>query len=195
LRAWRCPIVATMIATVMTTTGTWADGTAEPDSAAADARGEVLRLFAAHGQALYRFCCFTLGSRDDAEDVVQETFLRLLQHLQSAGGRSNLRAWLFTVAANACRDRARWRARFVPWHAEHDRRTIEPREEAPDRKRALGALRSLAPRDRLLLSLRAQGLSYREVAAAAGIEERSVGRLLARAVDRWRRRIGDRQEH
>ena len=50
-------------------------------------------------------------------------------------------------------------------------------------------MRALAPRDRLLLSLRAQGFSYREIGIAAGIRERSVGRLLARAVDRWRRRV------
>jgi DNA-directed RNA polymerase specialized sigma24 family protein len=43
----------------------------------------------------------------------------------------------------------------------------------------------LPPRDRLLLLLRAQGLSYRDIAAAAGIRPTSVGRLLARAVDRW----------
>jgi DNA-directed RNA polymerase specialized sigma24 family protein len=48
------------------------------------------------------------------------------------------------------------------------------------------AFRALAPRDRLLLSLRAQGLSYKDIAAASGIRQQSVGRLLARALDRWR---------
>jgi len=43
----------------------------------------------------------------------------------------------------------------------------------------------LPERDRLLLLLRAQGLSYREIADAARIRPASVGRLLARAVDRW----------
>jgi DNA-directed RNA polymerase specialized sigma24 family protein len=43
----------------------------------------------------------------------------------------------------------------------------------------------LEPRDRLLLALRAQGLSYREIASAAKLKPESVGRLLARAVDRW----------
>ena len=154
-----------------------------------DAPAEVLRLFGEHGSSLYRFCRCNLGSTPDAEDVVQETFLKLLQHLRAGGGRANLRAWLFEVAANACRDRVRWRPRWLPWQAELDRRTVEPFDEAPDRRIARAALRSLAPRDRLLLSLRAQGLSYRGIAAAAGIRERSVGRLLARAVDRWKRRV------
>ena len=70
---------------------------------------------------------------------------------------------------------------------ELDRRAVEPVDVPPDRRRALAALKALPARDRLLLSLRAQGLSYREMGAAAGIAEQSVGRLLARAVDRWRR--------
>jgi DNA-directed RNA polymerase specialized sigma24 family protein len=51
----------------------------------------------------------------------------------------------------------------------------------------LAVVRTLAPRDRVLLALKAQGLSYREIAAAAGLRENSVGRLLARALARWER--------
>jgi len=160
-----------------------------PEATSVDPASETLRLFSAHGAALYRFCRGTLGNASDAEDIVQDTFLKLLQHLQSSGDRSNLRAWLFAVAANACRDRARWRMRWLPWRAELDRRPVEPTDHARDDRRAHTALNALAPRDRLLLSLRAQGLSYREMAAAAGIAEPSVGRLLARAVDRWRRGV------
>ena len=158
-----------------------------------DPPAEVLRLFSDHGSSLYRFCRAALGSGDDAEDIVQDTFLKLLQHLQAGGKRSNLRAWLFTVAANACRDRARWRVRWQPWREELDERSDatveEPPDQSPDLRRPRAAMRALAPRDRLLLSLRAQGLSYRDIATAAGIREQSVGRLLARAVDRWKRGV------
>jgi RNA polymerase sigma-70 factor (ECF subfamily) len=157
-----------------------------------DPPAEVLRLFGDHGSSLYRFCRGALGGADDAEDIVQDTFVKLLQHLQGGGNRSNLRAWLFTVAANACRDRARWRLRWVPWREElgerPDPKILEP-DQPPDLRRAQAAMRALVARDRLLLSLRAQGLSYRDIAAAAGIREASVGRLLARAVDRWRRGV------
>lgn len=154
-----------------------------------DPRAEVFRLFGDHGSSLYRFCRAALGSGDDAEDIVQDTFLKLLQHLQAGGNRSNLRAWLFTVAANACRDRARWRVRWLPWREELDTRTAERPDQPPDVRRARAAIRALPARDRRLLSLRAQGLSYRDIAAAAGIRESSVGRLLARAVDRWKRGV------
>jgi DNA-directed RNA polymerase specialized sigma24 family protein len=59
----------------------------------------------------------------------------------------------------------------------------------PDEDGRLGlvreVLRRLPKRDRLLLALRAHDLSYRDIAAAAGIRQASVGRLLARAVARW----------
>ena len=150
---------------------------------------EILELFRAHGLPLYRFCRSLLGGATDAEDVVQDTFLKLLQHLQARGDRSNLRAWLFAVAANACRDRARSRSRWLPWSAELDQRRVEPADSPQDLRPARAAFVALAPRDRLLLSLRAEGLSYREMAAASGIAEASVGRLLARAVDRWKQGV------
>ena len=157
----------------------------------ADPESEVLRLFGDQGASLYRFCRMTLHGTDEAEDVVQDTFLKLLQHLRAGGDRANLKSWLFTVAANACRDRLRARRRWLPWRAELDHRTAATPDEAPDRRLARAAARGLAPRDLLLISLRAQGLSYRDFGAAAGIQERSVGRLLARAVDRWKRRLDE----
>jgi RNA polymerase sigma-70 factor (ECF subfamily) len=159
-----------------------------------DPQAETLRLFHEHGAGLFRFCRGVLRHTGDSEDVVQETFLKLLHHLQHGGDRRNLKSWLFTVAANACRDRTRRRVRWLPWTAERDDRTVEPIDPAGDvrqkpdtTERARTAFRGLSHRDRLLLSLRAQGLSYKDIAVASGIRQQSVGRLLARALDRWRK--------
>jgi RNA polymerase sigma-70 factor (ECF subfamily) len=179
---------------VTTIAGSWMKAVDRPlasTSTAVDPQAETLRLFQEHGAALYRFCRSVLRHTGDAEDVVQETFLKLLHHLQHDGDTRNLKSWLFTVAANGCRDRTRWRLRWLPWNAERDDRPVDPIEEVrlkPDTPTvARKAFRGLAPRDRLLLSLRAQGLSYKDIAAASGIREQSVGRLLARALDRWRK--------
>ena len=56
-------------------------------------------------------------------------------------------------------------------------------------------MQRLPPRDRMLLALRASGLSYRDIAAAARIRPSSVGRLLARAIDRWGTAAGAMQFH
>ena len=153
----------------------------------AEPRQQVLRLFAENGPALYRFMLVLVRHHQDAEDVVQEAFLKLLRHLESGGAESNLRGWLFTVAANAGRDRLRSRRRWLPWGPDHDPPVDPPAVEDEDGRLAAArdAMRRLGERDRLLLGLRSQGLSYREIAAAARLNPASVGRLLARALKRW----------
>jgi RNA polymerase sigma-70 factor (ECF subfamily) len=162
-----------------------------PDTTAARTRdAAVEQLFDEHAPGLFRLARLMLRDADEAEDVVQETFLKLTAHLDAGRPLPNARAWLFTVAAHACRDRQRTRWRWLPWLPELDRR---PSRDTADRADAaapvLAALRVLPPRDRLLISLRAQGLDYNEISAAAGIRPSSVGRLLARAVDRLAARM------
>jgi RNA polymerase sigma-70 factor (ECF subfamily) len=144
-------------------------------------------LFQAHGTAIYRFAAVLVRHHQDAEDVVQETFMKLLRHLEDGGDTSNVRGWLFTVAAHAARDRQRGRFRWIPWAPAYDP-AVAP-ASLPDEdgrlKSARTALGALSERDRLLLALRAQGLSYRDIGAAAAIQPASVGRLLARAAARW----------
>ena len=144
-------------------------------------------LFDEHGGAVYRFALMLLRHHQDAEDVVQETFLKLMQHVSTQGNTDNLRGWLFTVAAHAARDRQRRRFRWLPWGS-MDEPAIDP-PSLPDEdgrlRAARQAMQRLPPRDRMLLALRASGLSYRDIAAAARIRPSSVGRLLARAIDRW----------
>jgi RNA polymerase sigma factor (sigma-70 family) len=146
-------------------------------------------LFRQHGAAVYRFASVLLRHHQDAEDVLQETFLKLLRHLRAGGNTDNIRGWLFTVAARASRDRQRYRSRWIPWGPNHDASVapFELPDEAGGLKMVRDVLLRLSARDRLLLALRAQDLSYRDIAAAAGIRPASVGRLLARAAGRWER--------
>jgi RNA polymerase sigma-70 factor (ECF subfamily) len=155
----------------------------------ADVSDEALELFRAHRSSLYRFARVVLREPHDAEDVVQSAFVRLLSHLNKGGNRSNLKAWLFTVTANLCRDQLRRRRRWMPWEPAHEQLlTAAPDVHAGDPEALfLATVKTLRPRDRMLLALKAQGLSYRQIAAATGIRETSVGRLLARAMSRWQR--------
>jgi RNA polymerase sigma-70 factor (ECF subfamily) len=68
-------------------------------------------LWRTHGSALMRFACkLTLGDRQRAEDIVQETLLRAWRHPEVVGaGRAPIRPWLFTVARRVAIDM--WRAR------------------------------------------------------------------------------------
>ena len=162
-----------------------------PVAATSRSRDAVVgELFDEHANGLYRLALAMLHDAEAAQDVVQDTFLKLIAHIDGGGALPNARGWLYTVAAHGCRDRQRGLSRWLPWIAERDTRAAK---EAPDLRDGadamLSAIRLLPSRDRLLIALRAQGLSYREISEAAGIRATSVGQLLARALDRLEQKL------
>jgi RNA polymerase sigma-70 factor (ECF subfamily) len=151
----------------------------------------VGELFDQHAGGLYRLALAMLHEPDAAQDVVQETFLKLIAHVDGGGALPNARGWLYTVAAHGCRDRQPRLSRWLPWIAERDTRAARETADLHDGTDAvLAAIRTLPARDRLVIALRAQGLSYREIADAAGLRPASVSQFLARALDRLEEKIG-----
>lgn len=69
-----------------------------------------------HQRELRVHCYRMLGSFDESEDLVQETFLRAWKNLPGFEGRSTFRAWLYRIATNACLDALDGRARRVLPH-------------------------------------------------------------------------------
>jgi RNA polymerase sigma-70 factor, ECF subfamily len=138
--------------------------------------------FDTHGAGLLRYLRRLTGSRSDAEELLQDTFLKL--HLQFEEGidLENVRAWLFHVATNAARDRERERrvrlreSGQVPGGNVVDFETRLARQHLTRQ-----ALRRLTPRMRRVLLLWAEGFSYREIASVADIEPGYVGVLVQRA--------------
>jgi RNA polymerase sigma factor (sigma-70 family) len=66
-----------------------------------------------HRRELHVHCYRMLGSFEDSEDLVQETFLRAWRWRDSFEGRSTLRGWLYKIATNACLDALDKRPRTV----------------------------------------------------------------------------------
>jgi RNA polymerase sigma-70 factor (ECF subfamily) len=80
------------------------------ETAAAPAgRIDVERLFTEHAGRLLTFAHRMLGDRADAEDAVQETFLKAFRQADHFDGRSAPSTWLFAIARNTCLDRLRGR--------------------------------------------------------------------------------------
>jgi RNA polymerase sigma-70 factor, ECF subfamily len=75
------------------------------------AESDFDRMLERHRRELHVHCYRMLGSFTDAEDLVQETFLRAWRHRDQHEPGSNLRAWLYRIATNACTDAIRRRRR------------------------------------------------------------------------------------
>jgi RNA polymerase sigma-70 factor (ECF subfamily) len=134
-------------------------------------------LVGRHAPALARFVA-SLGERADVDELVQDTFVRAFQALDSFRAESSLRTWLFTIARRLVLDRrraaARRRAREVDVEAdvavEHTALDGVVADETQARLR--GAVERLTPTQREVFTLRvAEGLSYKEIAAVAGTTE------------------------
>lgn len=141
---------------------------------------------------LYGLARTVLGNRAETEDVVQETFLKLVDAPVLSRPEDEVRAWLRRVCLNAsfnrirdgrrARDRLERAGRLELAGADH--REDEPsgavlRQEAREETGRL--LARLPERQRICLLLRHSGYSYAEIAATAGINPGSVGVTLARA--------------
>jgi RNA polymerase sigma-70 factor (ECF subfamily) len=159
------------------------------------------QLLAPHKRPLYALCRGILGHADDAEDAVQETFLRALRGLSSFRGDAPFRSWLLRIAVNLCLDWKAARRPTEPWDEEQSSRASDaPSAEAVAMRRMQmnDALSSLLPRHRALILLKVrEGWSVAEIAGAMRWNEKRVENELSRArralVD-WRRRCTDEGE-
>jgi RNA polymerase sigma-70 factor (ECF subfamily) len=68
-------------------------------------------LMARHATAVFHFLCRLVGNEDDANDLAQETFVRVFKSCHSFRTNQKFSTWLFTIAANLARNHFRWRAR------------------------------------------------------------------------------------
>jgi RNA polymerase sigma-70 factor (ECF subfamily) len=153
------------------------------------------RLLALHKRSLYALCHGILGHPDDAEDAVQETFLRALRALAGFRGEASFRTWLCRIALHLC---LRWKASrhpIAPWDDVQSFATPEsasPEAIALRHLRLTEALQSLQPRHRAILLLKErEGWSVTEIAAALRCNEKRVENELSkarRALVEWRRR-------
>src|SRR5262245_66383773 len=88
-------------------------------------------LLQRHRRELHVHCYRMLGSFDDAEDLVQETFLRAWRARERFQGGPRFRAWLYRIATNACLDALRTRRRRLP--ALHSYAEVPWLQPYPDR--------------------------------------------------------------
>lgn len=151
---------------------------------------------------VFAFLQRMLGTREEAQDLTQETFLRVYRAADRCQPSGQFRSWLFRIAGNLARSRLRRRAlvRWLPFELGR----MEPASPEPDAQRALeteeasGELRHaiarLPDRQRQALVLKQyEEMSYREIAETMGTTTGSVQMLLHRAMTALRTDLGRRR--
>lgn len=177
-----------------------ADESTPPVDSSADHYGVVRQLFREHNRALVNFLRIRVSSEQEAQDVAQEAYVKLLQ-LHEPGAVSFLRSYLFRIATNLTVDRARHtviRHRHAREQANagllDDFTGVEAldvqaitREEF---EKAVAALNELSPRLRqAFVKHVVEGYSTSEIAAELAVDERTVRKFVTRAMLHCRERI------
>ena len=136
---------------------------------------EFTNVYVPLGEGLYRVAFRLLGSQAEAEDAVQDLFLKIWDSVDDLDRVSNPQAWCLTLMRNLCVDRLRARA---------GRRTVPVEENLPAEEglvrsarmeRTLEAVRALPPKSRKLLHLRmVEDLSYQEISRQTGLSQTAL---------------------
>jgi RNA polymerase sigma-70 factor, ECF subfamily len=161
---------------------------------------EVMRLFEQFRDPLLRYALSFGICMHDAEEVIQEVFLSLFQHLQSGRSRKNLRGWIFRVAHNLAlkqryanqrsRDKTESGETVAQLQFDPAPNPEEHLSSAQRQGRLLAVVRAMRETDQNCLRLRAEGLRYREIASIVGISLGAVSMSLTRSIARLIRADG-----
>lgn len=156
------------------------------------------RIYRTHRVRILNLCRLLLRDPDEAEDVMQEVFLRAFERLDSEEAPAVWEAWLVRVAVNACRDRQRsswWKSRRKPGDLDELAAQLSRSSEDEMRGRELQRrvwkqLSALNSKQRSVFVLRyIEGWSTGEVAETLGLSVAAVKTHLFRAVRYLRKAV------
>jgi RNA polymerase sigma-70 factor, ECF subfamily len=170
-----------------------------PDATLVDrlARGEPDALAALidwYAPSLMRFATHTLSSADDADEILQDVFLRAERAIRGGVRPEHMANWLFRITVNRCRSRQRRRWPFIGGLAAE--RALAKASTAPEvdaiewREEIERALQILTPilRETFLLKF-VEGLTYEEIAEISGVGVSALKMRAARACEQLRTQL------
>ena len=136
---------------------------------------------------LYRSALVILGDAHEAQDAVQDAFVKYLEKAPEFESPEHEKAWLIRVTVNGCKSRLR-----SPWHRRRTALSEGLPAPAPEERTVLEAVLALPPRDRAAVHLYYyEGYSTPEISAMTGQSEGTVRSRLARARQKLRALLAD----
>lgn len=151
-------------------------------------RTEFMNAVEAYQDIVYRTALHFFASPPDAEDAVQEVFLRLYTRSDPFESPEHLRRWLLRVTVNVCKDvlKSPWRKRRVVLDALPD----QPVFDTPEQGELYQAVMELPEIYRLVLYLfYYEELSTKEIAALLGVRQTAVTTRLSRGREQLKERL------
>lgn len=161
-------------------------------------------IMAEHEQKLMRYCWQLTGNKEEAQEIVQETFLKLWKQDRSKV-ENHVRAWLYSVCRNHAMDILRKESRVLNFQqkkkelseiSEDDSLSPEDKLQAKETSKKIAQIcKGLPERQQELVRLKFQeGLSYKEMAEVMSMSESNVGFQLHDAMNRLRKKFFLSQE-
>ena len=147
-------------------------------------------MFERYMNLLYRLCYSILLVREDAEDAVQDVFLKYYRKQPTFADEDHEKAWFIRVAVNHCKDvlRRRKLREFVPLSEVEE--MLAEREAGEDDSGVLQALYELTDRYRIVMILHyLEGYPVKEVAKLCGITQSAVKMRLSRGREQLKERL------
>ncbi len=145
------------------------------------------RLIHRHKDKVRNLCYITLGDSDSVDDIIQDVFINVYQHLNSFRFEAKFSTWLYRITVNKCRDflrKKRVRSVFVPLDNQFNLHTNKVRlHEEPDLPHLLNSAINRLP-DKLktpLIMRDVEGFSYKEIAEKLELEIGTVKSRIFRA--------------
>lgn len=168
---------------------------AEVERARAGDEEALTALIERYQGRIARFVRSLVGSDDDAEDLCQSVFVKMVLSIARLKNPATFEPWLFLIARNTCRDhlrRRKWRRLFVPWEAEHDQIAAPPARDSAFAAANIEHAMAELPREQreLVALLRENDWSYEDLSRITGASVPAVKSRLFRARQKLRSILG-----
>lgn len=163
---------------------------------AAGDRDALRQLYEAVGDRVYGFALSLVRNPQDAEDVLQETFVRIHTHAKAYRPQGKPLAWIFTIARHLAMDKRRQQSRMQSLSAPDDVVDLSAIDRAEHRILLDSLLNHLSAEDRQILILHAVvGMKHREIATVMGWPLNTVLSRYRRALNRLKSIVKEEPLH
>lgn len=148
-------------------------------------KADQYRLYALYSKKMFGICLRYASSYDEAQDILQEGFIKVFKHLHSFKGKGSLEAWIRKIFINAAIEKYRCRVYHLPLEDFYDRGFNSSENQIPDMLHAkdiLAFVQKLPAQYRLVFNLYAlEGYSHKEIGETLQISESTSRSNLTRA--------------